>query len=397
MQVTNVNRQIKFSCLSFVLLMLGACSSSRKSAEAVANWPAENPFEDAESIQLPSVKATHPSQFRIYFSGNVNGETEPCGCAINPKGGLDRRLNFIRQSTRESLFPHVILDAGNVLFASERLDKSQAELQKQRAQLLLKGNRLMKVVAQNVGYLDLTAGVDFLKSSAAKEGVPLLSANWVDAQGKLIFAPQMTFDLGREKVLIVGLSKGFKSESAGEEGVKVLDPFTTLEKILATAPAEQVVILLSDLGTDEDQKIALKVNRPLIIVGSRDLSSLEIPLHVGASIILQGQLQGQQWGSIDVAWKPHAKAWYNVDIAKKFRDLWVRRGTEWNHLASREASDERTQELNLLLDAQKDMLRFTPAQLAEKSVYEYRLVDMSVEFGKTNEVTPLMAKVKKPK
>jgi 2',3'-cyclic-nucleotide 2'-phosphodiesterase (5'-nucleotidase family) len=292
----------------------------------------------------------------------------------------------------------VIVDAGNVLFPNEKMDKSQESFQKARAELLMKGNRLMNVVAQNVGYLDLTAGVDFLKKEAEKNKLRLISANWVDKKGNLLFEPMITYDLGREKAVMIGLSRGFKNADKKTNGeITVLDPIATLEQRLANISAENPVIVLSDLGTETDKEIANKMNRPLIIVGARDLSSLEIPMHEGQSILVQGQLQGQQWGVLEVGWRPEAKAWYNIGVGVHFSELWKKNAETVTALMNREASDEGTQEAKNLESAYVDMMRFAPGNLEKKEIYDYKLVDMGAEYLKANELTLLMEKVKKIK
>src|SRR5687768_8219285 len=79
------------------LLVLGACASRSTQSPSSAHQ-AENPFQDAHvSGPLEWAEKQQLAHFRLLFSGNVNGQLEPCGCSVNPKGGLDRRLNFVRQ------------------------------------------------------------------------------------------------------------------------------------------------------------------------------------------------------------------------------------------------------------------------------------------------------------
>jgi len=377
------------------MVMVGCSTNKSGPGQGTKFFEGTNPFEESEKIDLESLKTSHPSRFKIFFSGNITGETEPCGCAVNPKGGLDRRLNYIRQATQATPFPYAILDAGNALFPNEKIDRSQEKHQKERARLIMEGHRMMSVIAQNVGYLDLSAGVDFLKNAASDAKVTLLSSNWIGADGKLLFEPQITFDLGREKAYILGFSKGYKKVPLKKDTPDVLDPLKTLEERLAAIPQEALVIVLSDLGIELEKEIAQKIKRSLIIVGSRDLSSMEIPTHEASSILLQGQLQGQQWGAIEIAWKPQSTAWYNLSVGRHFKDLWLKNAISKVELMKRDDNEERKSELAILESAHKDMMRFAPDNLDEKNVYDLQLVDMSVDYSKSNELTPLMEKVKK--
>ncbi len=110
---------------------LTACSSSSVSSAA---FQAE---KLAEADRLAET-ATAP-HLRLLVSANVNGETEPCGCAVNPKGGLDRRWNYVEQakaSAGEAKVPLFLVDAGNAFFPSLRLDPSKLDFFRARARTL---------------------------------------------------------------------------------------------------------------------------------------------------------------------------------------------------------------------------------------------------------------------
>ncbi len=76
---------------------------------------------------------------------------------------MDRRLNYIRQQRKlQNQGDLLVVDAGNALFPAENIDRGQVVRQKDRATWILKAHALMGVAAQNVGYLDVAAGLDFL-------------------------------------------------------------------------------------------------------------------------------------------------------------------------------------------------------------------------------------------
>ena len=387
----------KFLLCLGVSVVLAGCASQSGGQATSPSAVRGNPFANAQALSV--AKAAGASKFRIVFSGNVNGEIEPCGCAVNPKGGVDRRWNHLQQLIAESKtqgFGTLVIDAGNALFPAEKLDKSQAKLQLAKARAVLKAHRLMGVAVQNVGYLDFAGGLEFLDKEALAESQFLISSNWVDASGKLLFAAEKTVEVAGAQILILGLSQGPKTPR--DDGIKVLDPLKVLEQRVAQSPAGQPIVVLSDLGLAQDKEIAAKIARPLVFIGSRDLSSIEIPIHEGASILVQGQLQGQQNGVLEFAWNPKGTlGWYNTSVGLQFAETWDKRSAEQAELLKRPESAERKSELDILDHAFADMRRFVPANLDQKTVYDCKLVDLTVEYAKPNELSKLMDSVKKTK
>lgn len=361
-------------------LVLAGCATQPKMGTV-------NPFRDGDKIQTTAWAAQNklPS-FRVIFSGNVNGQLDPCGCSVNPKGGLDRRLNFVRadQSSHK-----IILDAGNALFAAKQLDKGQAANQRARAQAVLKGHALMGVAAQNVGILDLSAGLKFLKDAAADAKIKLISTNLVNTKREAIFETQALVDISPGlQVAVFGITGDADSLP---DGLTVLDPFASLYVPISKLAPQTPVIILSDLGQSQDQELALKFKRPVLIIGSHDLSSLEIPTHQQKALLVQGQFQGQQWGVLDLAWNKDAKGWYNPRLSTTFKGRWE---TIQKELQEYGPSNEHRVEKERLTQALHALQLYAPVDLKEKTLYDYRLVDLTVEYAKPNELTAVMQKLK---
>lgn len=367
----------KILALSF---LLSACASNTERID-------ENPFTGAPAVQSATWAEQHKqAKLHVLFSGNVNGQLDPCGCAVNPKGGLDRRLNFVRGDKDAA---KIIVDAGNALFAARNLDKGQAKAQKERAEAVLQGHAAMGVAAQNVGALDLSAGLEFLLSAAKKNKTPLVSTNIINAKKETVFPTEIWLQpASGQKILVLGLSS---ADTPLPESLSAMDPTETLQRKLATINAATPIIVLSDLGQKADQELMTKVKRPLLIIGARDLSSLEIPVHEGPSLMVQGQFQGQQWGILDIAWNPEGKGWYNPKLSSVFEQRWK---NIQNELAQYKGSADEPEQRERLHQAARRLRAYAPENLGSKTVYDYKLVDLTVEYSKPNELSPLVKKLK---
>lgn len=399
MQVSKRVRRSLYQSLGLSVLFAGcATGSGGGSASTTAiDWAKPNPFSSLKGLDARDWATQHQLKMaQIIFTGNVNGETEQCGCAVNPKGGLDRRLNYVRELKKD--IPTLIVDAGNALFPTKALDPSQIDFQKKRASVILKAHVMMGVAAQNVGYLDFGAGIDFLKSEAQKVGLKLVSTNLIDKQGKALFPTEVSIDLSAGvKALVLGVSAGGAGPAVANGDVQIKDPVQAVsEKLKGVAP-ETIVVLLSDLGETATIDLAHKIDRQLVIVESRDLSSIEIPLHEGKSMIVRSNLQGQQWGNLQLALNPKAEGWYNSDLGIRFGIRWDGMLEQRSHILAQPDSEDKNSELARLNESAVQVMHYAPGDLTHKVVYRYELDNLTIKYGKTNELTKIMKDLKKIK
>ncbi len=352
----------------------------------IPKWEDPNPFRDAEKYSFASSEAKGVGQYLFLFSGHTMGEIDICGCALNPKGGLERRLNYVRSVRAEKAIPVNFFDAGNALFATEQIPKSQLTNAKERAKLILKAYKDMQIKALNVGFLDLSLGIDFLKKEAQAVGVGLISTNLVDQSGKPIFNETLNFKIDSQNFVVMGLSAG--TSNTEKLGVKALDPVSTILDRLKNLPKDNLVLVLSDAGQMVDSELATKADRALIIVGSREPYSLEIPLHIGKSIVLRPHFQGQQWTQFEFQWKPEPLGWYNFYLANNFSILWESRQKAYNELkASKGSQKEIDEEMRVIENSRREMGPFMPIQLSKKVFYQMNNNNLSEDFAKPNEYT----------
>jgi hypothetical protein len=377
--------------VSFGLLALvAACASSNY------RWPETNPFSGVTQKSLKD-GAEGRTPLRLVFASNVMGEVEPCGCAVGPKGGLDRRLNFLESNVipQAQQWPFVIADAGNAFLATPRVDEARAKAYGQVAKLLLKAHRDMGVAVQNVGYLDLGFGVDFLKQASQEAGLPVISASWTDEAGQLLFAPTHTVKVSEAvSVTFVGLSAGFDG-ARPDLKLRTRDALASLKDALKSIPENHQVVVLSDLGQPKDAELAKAIpSRAMIFVGSRDLGGVSLPKQVGESLLVQGQFRGQQWGLVDAMVKSPSKGWVFLDKMKDFEKLWTdlvqRRDTDRERLKS---SGELAVEEARHSENAEDLMSYAPNDLEHKSLYRYRLEDLGDQYRKKNRLTEAMQKM----
>ncbi len=253
----------------------------------------------------------------LWYTGNVHGEREDCGCKKNPLGGLTRKATMIQDAPkagRELDRPdgQLILDAGDLLFAGthvSRLSETDHKIALIQAEAIVMAFNLIGCAAFSPGEVDLALGLEALLGLKGKAKFPWVSANMRRASDKaLIFEPFVVTEAAGLKTLIVGLTN---PESAIKDyyvqaGVEIQDPAEALKaqaEAIRGAGAD-VVILLSNLGIEGTSKLlegldrgALPVTLALVSNTSR---STYTPIWVAGVPIFEPGSRGKFMGRADL-------------------------------------------------------------------------------------------------
>ena len=105
----------------------------------------------------------------LIYSGNLDGELEPCGCSAEGNlGGIKRRATMLSQLRRENP-DMVIVSAGGLLSSDDPGDRLKGEY-------ILKGYVSLKYDAVGVQWRDLVYGTEFLLD----QPLPWAVSNWGD-------------------------------------------------------------------------------------------------------------------------------------------------------------------------------------------------------------------------
>ncbi|WNG52802.1 5'-nucleotidase [Archangium minus] len=179
----------------------------------------------------------------------------------------------------------LVLDTGNALFKLPTPGGDPKE--KERAKLLLEQMDALGTTAMAVGARDLTLGTGFLTQGAKGRKMKLLSANLVDAKGKLLFPASTVVTVGEVKFGLVGLSpEGPVATQAGVVGgapvkAAIAEARRLREKekvdvvvVLAAVPYKTAVTLSQEAGNAVDFILQSHESRSSGVVQRNDFASL---------------------------------------------------------------------------------------------------------------------------
>lgn len=250
----------------------------------------------------------------FWFTGNVHGEREDCGCKKHPRGGLARKATMIRQSTKggrdlDRPDAQVIVDAGDLLFRTPMMQPSQGiqrDLSLVEAEAVIASFNEIGCDAFAIGEYELTFGVEALLKLKKQAKFPWISANLRRKGAKdLLFPPFAVREVEGLKVLFVGITTDKPSQVDFYKlaDVDVQDPAQALaaqaDAIKAQSP--DVVVLLSNLGVDGTAQLVesspVPIHAALVSGSSR---STYKPVWSGGVPLFESGNRGKFLGRLDM-------------------------------------------------------------------------------------------------
>lgn len=354
---------------------------------AGSSKPPENPFESAAGLGVEDwAKNNQSLLLNVLATSNIASKLGPCGCSTNPKGGVDRRYNFIE--TQKNLTGYLLqLDAGNSLFASRNLDASMIFKQQERAKKMSIAQRDLGVEAQNVGAYDLASGVEFVVNLGRTTGLNFISSNIQNSKdGGFPFKTHFIKELkGAGKVLVLGFTS---PEDTPPAGFRILEPEAILKsKIQEFKPS--VTLVLSDMGQVRDMRLLENSNMPIMVIGSRELGAIDIPVHAGSGFMIQPGIQGQQISVARLALGSKFNSWRNVTQENALSRRWNQLLDEYKYISSQEGSKEKKLSIEKIKETFEELSKYAKNDAKTSWPYAYEIYDMDERYAQKNKFTKL--------
>jgi len=241
----------------------------------------------------------HAAAFTIIYSNDVLGELELCGCDEEQLGGLSRKASVIHSLKKEGR-PLLILDAGNLFFKEKSATAIEQKEFLLKSEYILEAYRRIGCDAFNVGEADLFLGLAHLQELKKKAQFPFLSANLAGKKsGKPLFDQFVIKDIAGIKVGIIGL---FSNTCRIDVSLAARDPVAAAKKTVAEIrPRVTMVIVLSNLGIEQDRALARQVPGIDLILGGRATTRMPGPVQEGKTMIVQAYNRGQYLGKIEAS------------------------------------------------------------------------------------------------
>lgn len=242
--------------------------------------------KDTLSTQTTSLQENTSSRFSntsadavVYFSGNLQGYLEPCGCTRGQFGGMKRRANFL--TTLQP--PGIYIENGDLTSMKDRLDELKQDL-------ILKCLHALDYRIINLGEKDLYLGVERL----LKSPIPILSGNfrW---KGKPVFSATQTVQVNGLSLTFVGLlGESFREEIRKiDPEYEVISLRESLDEILKTIPEGHRILLILHGSRVEGGPLAANYPKIEAVICAHEYS-----MPVEASVLFSSGMYGKEIGSL---------------------------------------------------------------------------------------------------
>lgn len=201
----------------------------------------------------------------IFYTRDIYGHTELCGCSPALRGGLPRtRSLFDKLLAGRKLV--LRLDCGNFL------PKKEDPLLPVRFEQAIAGYAELAYDAVNLGARDIELGLEQL-ARLERSGIPVVSSNVLKAGGARLFPPYRVVEIEGLRIAIIGAA-AIDSNRGELDGLEILAPEVALGRAMPELKRESpdLVILLGDFSARQALDIGSKIEGIDLIVSAADIS-----------------------------------------------------------------------------------------------------------------------------
>ena len=132
----------------------------------------------------------------VYFTCDVRGRLEPCGCFTGQYGGLTRLKTVLDDNAPTNALR---VDVGDAIAGHEDFNRIEYDY-------MLRAFAAMKYDALNVGHREARLSATQLRDIKRQSPVPVISANLLDkATGKTIFEAYRIIQRGGYRIAVIGV------------------------------------------------------------------------------------------------------------------------------------------------------------------------------------------------
>lgn len=251
------------------------------------------------------------STLTIFYNNDQFGYLEPCGCRVNPIGGVHRRFNAMASVPQER---RLFFDSGNLLFKSTTVPSYLSGQWLEQAKGLIEAYNLQGADAVGIGETDFANGVDGFLQLKEKAKFPFVNANVVYRKsGDPFLEPYTIVERAGLRIGVFGI---FGTDLRLPSELRATDTIAAAKKQVRTLRGKNVdlVVMLSHQGFQADEALAQKVDGIDLIVGGYSQSFLQSRRQANGADIVQLSSQGQMLGKVEYKFAEGKPVWQGMEV-----------------------------------------------------------------------------------
>lgn len=212
----------------------------------------------------------------------------------------------------------LILDAGDILFSTTKLNESNIKSQIHRANSIIKGYEKIGCHVINIGKYEILNGLSFLNGIVEKTNIPFISANLKDLEsGDLLFQPYKIFERDGLNIGVIGVtdnlpdtSKNIMAEDFVKAGNRYIDKLKN---------EVDVIVLLANCERGKQASLNEKFpNADFVITsGSTNMTRSTNPQADMGPLVYSCGKQGKYLITIDLTLRDKNKTFVDITAEQK--------------------------------------------------------------------------------
>src|SRR5262245_20252489 len=241
-------------------------------------------------VAKPRAAPAPERKLTIFYTAEVHGTPEPCGCTSDPLGDISRYAALVRETAGAT--PVLLVDAGGLSFP-ESSAPTEKKANIERAKFM--GQALTSIGPPFVSGL---AETDIVAHSAVA-APDRLAANLSNCKG---VAPSSLKTVGGVRVGILGVAD---PALAPPLGCKAEDPVPAAKREAAALRAKgaELVIVLAPVEKQVARRVAREAPVDLVVLGRQVGKGMARAEQVGNAFLVASADELQRVGRIDVIWR----------------------------------------------------------------------------------------------
>jgi len=231
----------------------------------------------------------------LFYTAEVHGTVEPCGCTSDPLGDISRLAGLMADARRSGAGVGLV-DAGGLLYPEGSVSAKERPSADLRAAFLAREMEHLGLVGAGLGDTDLAPGADPAQAQARLQ--PKRLASNITGAGAAVRAPVLQ-KLGAVTIGVLGVADPAISQTLGGKATDMTAAVQRDADDLRKRGAE-VVILLAPVDKNTARKLARDSNVDVVVLGKRVGKGMARAERVGRALLVAPADELQRVGRLDI-------------------------------------------------------------------------------------------------
>jgi len=246
----------------------------------------------------------------LFYSAEVHGTVEPCGCTSDPLGDISRLATVMADARRTGARVGLV-DAGGLLYPEGSLSAKERPSAELRAAFLAREMDRLGLVGAGLAETDLSPGAEPAQAQARLR--PKRLASNIAGAGDAVRSPVLQ-KLGAVTVGVLGVAEPAVAQALGGKATDMTQAVQRDAGELRKRGAE-VVVLLAPVDKNTARKLARDANVDVVVLGKRVGKGMARAERVGRALLVAPADELQRVGRLEIVLRGAAAAGTAVELA----------------------------------------------------------------------------------